>query len=214
VVQIVALLVFSNLAVAWLTWYLLYSKKKVKNQVPPKEGNKIIVDIDSQPLLELEDIGNKSVHSERENEALKLQLKQKNIELAKHVKHLEDKTRVLQLLREKLNEVEFNPKINKFYWSEMDRLLDIHLENNDKAFEMQMDELHEAFFTTMHSSFPDLSVYDLRLCAYIKIGMNSKEIADLLRVLPSSINVSRSRLRKKLGLNHEEDLFSFLSKYS
>jgi DNA-binding CsgD family transcriptional regulator len=49
------------------------------------------------------------------------------------------------------------------------------------------------------------------MCAYLKIGLNSKEIADIFQVLPSSINVSRYRLRKKLNLSQEEDLYEFLN---
>lgn len=74
-----------------------------------------------------------------------------------------------------------------------------------------MDELHQEFFKAMKKRFPNLSIYDLRLCAYLKIGLNSKEMADIFQVLPSSINVSRSRLRKKLNLSPDEDLYEFLN---
>ena len=86
-----------------------------------------------------------------------------------------------------------------------------HLETNDQTFEIQMDELHQEFFKAMKKRFPSLSIYDLRLCAYLKIGLNSKEMAEIFQVLPSSINVSRSRLRKKLNLSPEEDLYEFLN---
>ena len=144
-------------------------------------------------------------------ENLETQLRLKNIELTKQIKDGEDKGRVLDLLRNKLNEAEYNPKVNKKYWAEMDRVLSIHLEKNQDTFEMQIDDLHQDFINRVHKLYPVLSVYELRLCTYLKIGMNSKEIADLLMVLPSSVNVSRSRLRKKLKLKTSEDLFSFLN---
>ena len=78
-------------------------------------------------------------------------------------------------------------------------------------FEIQIDQLHQEFFKTLIDRFPGLSNYDMRLCAYLKIGLNSKEIADLLNVQPSSAYISRSRLRKKLNLNIDEDLHSFLN---
>ncbi|MEZ4911905.1 MAG: hypothetical protein R2774_13710 [Saprospiraceae bacterium] len=154
-----------------------------------------------------------NLNVEKTIEILEETIRQKDFQIAKLLKDTEDKSRILKLLREKLNEAEFNPKINKKYWNEMDRLLDIHLENNMHSFEIQLDEMHQVFFGNLHKRFPDLSVYDLRLCGYIKIGMNTKEIAELLHVLPSSINVSRSRLRKKLSLTPDEDLFSFLQKF-
>ena len=75
-----------------------------------------------------------------------------------------------------------------------------------------MDELHQDFFKKLKEKFPGLSIYDLRLCAYLKIGLNSREIADLLNVQPSSAYISRSRLRKKLHLNNDEDLYQVLNK--
>ncbi|MCB0647923.1 MAG: hypothetical protein KDC49_14740 [Saprospiraceae bacterium] len=201
-------LVFSHFSVALACFYFVRKQNKI-NQPNASVKNK-----EFAPKLQTNDNSEtteKLVQAELEISNLKHQLKQKSIELAKQVKDGEDKGRILTLLKEKLNEAEYNPKINKAYWSEMDRLLSIHLENNDKGFEIQMDELHQDFINNLHKKFPELSVYDLRLCAYLKIGMNSKEISELLRVLPSSINVSRSRIRKKMGLSHEQDLFHVLN---
>lgn len=205
--KIVAL-VFSHLSVALACFYFVRNNNK-RNQPNTSVKND---EISPKPqALDSNEITEKLLQAELEISNLKHQLKQKSIELAKQVKDGEDKGRILTLLKEKLNEAEYNPKINKAYWSEMDRLLSIHLENNDKGFEIQMDELHQEFINKMHKKFPELSVYDLRLCAYLKIGMNSKEISELLRVLPSSINVSRSRIRKKMGLSHDQDLFHVLN---
>lgn len=148
---------------------------------------------------------------EKEKKALQQQVKQKSIELTKKAKENEDKNRLLYLLKEKMDQVQGEPKVNKARWAEMQRMLESYLESNDKVFEIQIDELHQEFFNALREQFPDLSVYDMRLCAYLKMGLNSKEIADMLQVLPSSINVSRSRLRKKLNLQPDEDLHRFLN---
>ncbi|MEL7161870.1 MAG: LuxR C-terminal-related transcriptional regulator, partial [Bacteroidota bacterium] len=70
--------------------------------------------------------------------------------------------------------------------------------------------LNQEFLATLRQRFPELTTYDSRLCLYLRIGLSSREIADILNVLPSSVNVSRSRLRKKLGLDSGEDLQKFL----
>ena len=149
---------------------------------------------------------------EAETNLLKQQVKHKNIELTKQARDNQNKNRVLLSLKEKIEAVQGNPTMGKMQWAEMKRLLDMFLETDDRTFDIQIDELHQEFFKAMREQFPDLSLYDLRLCAYLKIGLNSKEISDILKVLPSSINVSRSRLRKKLGLGVEEDLYGFLNK--
>jgi len=76
-----------------------------------------------------------------------------------------------------------------------------------------MDELHQEFFKKIKDQFPNLSNNDLRLCAYIKVGLNSKEIAEILNIRPSSSYINRSRLRKKLNLKTEDDLYDFLNKF-
>lgn len=147
---------------------------------------------------------------EHEKSALKQQVKHKSIELAKQAKENENKNRLLHLLKEKIDTLQYEPG-SKMRWAEIKRLLDLYLETEDKTFEIQIDELHQEFFQKLRDQFPDLSLYDLRLCAYLKIGLNSKEISEILKVLPSSINVSRSRLRKKLNLRQDEDLFGYLN---
>ncbi len=149
---------------------------------------------------------------EQEQHLLKQQIKQKRIELAKQSRDNENKNRLLRLLKEKIDEVQQDAVISKRHWGEMKRLLDLHLETTDhKTFEIQIDDLHQAFFQKLREQFPDLSLYDLRLCAYLKIGLNTKEISEILNILPSSINVSRSRLRKKLNLRHDQDLYGYLN---
>lgn len=159
----------------------------------------------SEVVLDKEDL-------EKEKENLAQKIKEKTIELAIKAKEDEDKLRLLLTIREKIAEAEDNPNIYKIRLKEMRHLLDSYLEIENKTFEIQMDELHQEFFKIMKKKFPNLSIYDLRLCAYLKLGLNSKEMADILHVLPSSINVSRSRLRKKLNLLPEEDLYEFLNK--
>lgn len=148
---------------------------------------------------------------EIEKNILTRQIRNKTLELAKKSKDDDDKNRLLHLLKEKIHEAESNPSITRIRWSEMRRLLDSHLETEDKTFEIQMDELHQEFFKTLKEKHPSLSIYDLRLCAYLKIGISSKEMAEMLQVLPSSLYVSRSRLRKKLNLSADEDLYNYLN---
>ena len=150
---------------------------------------------------------------EREKDILQQKVKDKTIELAQKAKDDEDKNRLLLRVTEKVQEIENDPNLSKIRLKEIRRMLNSYLESEDHTFEIQMDELHQEFFKSMKNDFPSLSIYDLRLCAYLKIGLTSKEMADILQVLPSSINVSRSRLRKKLGLQPDDDLYDFLNRF-
>lgn len=147
----------------------------------------------------------------KEYDQLKLQLKNKTIELANKAKDNEDKNRLLLTLKSKLEDAELNPAKAKIRWNEMQRLLDSYLDVEDKTFEIQMDELHQEFFKKLKEQHPGLSNNDLRLCAYLKIGLSTKEIAEILNILPSSAFITRSRLRKKLNLAVDEDFHTFFN---
>ncbi|MCF2221467.1 hypothetical protein H9Q08_19565 [Chryseobacterium sp. PS-8] len=200
------------LLIAGLFYFLKkYQENKLKKQkleLLKKEQNALREQAEKHRQ---EMILEKQKQLENEKNNLKEEIKSKTIELATKAKEDEDKNRLLSTINEKILEIENNPNISKIRLGEIRRTLKTYLETDDHTFEIQMDELHQEFFKAMRKKFPNLSIYDLRLCAYLKIGLNSKEMADIFQVLPSSINVSRSRLRKKLGLKPEDDLFDFLN---
>ena len=146
-----------------------------------------------------------------EYDQLKARLKNKTIELATKAKENEEINKVLEEIKEKFKKLEQNPASLKTRLKEIQNIVDSHLNSEDNTFEIQMDELHQQFFENLRNDFPDLTNYDLRLCAYIKLGFNSKEIANMLNIMPSSIYISRSRLRKKLNLDSDADLHGYLN---
>jgi len=182
--------------------------KKQKHKMMLKEQNALRKQAEKhkQEILQLE-----QERLQAEYDQLKQQLKSKTIELAKKARDNEEKNRLILTLKETCERAQNNPSISKLKLAEMSRKLDSYLSVEDNTFEIQMDELHQDFFRKLKEKFPGLSGNDLRWCAYLKIGLNSKEIADILNIQPSSSYISRSRLRKKLNLKPEEDLYTFLN---
>ena len=88
---------------------------------------------------------------------------------------------------------------------------------NDKPlgddFRVYFDEVHPGFFMRLTRQFA-LSKSDLRLCAYLHLGMTTKEIAALTFKEVRSVESSRNRLRKKLGLPPESNLQQFLARFA
>jgi len=146
-----------------------------------------------------------------EYEKMKAQLKSKTIELATKAKENDEKQKILQTLNEKIERLKKNPDSVKRQSDEIQRIIDSHIDSEDNTFEIQIDELHQEFSETLRKEYPDLTRYDLRLCVYIKMGFDSKEISDLLNIKPSSVYISRSRLRKKIDIDSDEDLHAFLN---
>jgi DNA-binding CsgD family transcriptional regulator len=79
-------------------------------------------------------------------------------------------------------------------------------------FQKRFEEVHQEFYNNISVNYPSLSPAELRLAAFIKLDLSSKEIAMLTQNAKESIEVARSRLRKKLELKQSENLVSFLQK--
>ena len=81
---------------------------------------------------------------------------------------------------------------------------------NWEDFKFHFEKVHQGFFAKLKGKFPALTVKDQRLCAYIHLGLSTKELAGLLNITPESAEIGRIRLRKKLGLDRTQNLNAFL----
>ena len=86
-------------------------------------------------------------------------------------------------------------------------------EDSWKRFEIYFQRLYNDFFKDLMKKFPSLTANDIKLCAFLKQGMSSKDIAAITYQTDESVRVARYRLRKKLGLDQGENLTSFLAKF-
>lgn len=94
--------------------------------------------------------------------------------------------------------------------------IDTNIEHDDdlQAFQSTFDSVHHDFFKRLEEAFPELNNKDKLLCAYINMNLLSKEIAPLLNISLRGVEISRYRLRKKLGLEEGANLAEFLQKFS
>lgn len=77
-------------------------------------------------------------------------------------------------------------------------------------FEVNFKELHEDFFERLLKAHPSLTPKDLKLCAYLKMNLTTKEIAPLMGITIRGVEIHRYRLRKKLDIDPSENLSNFL----
>ena len=82
-----------------------------------------------------------------------------------------------------------------------------------QQFEGNFDIVYNELLKRLGERFPNLTVSDKKMCAYLKMDLSSKEIAPLLNMTVRSIEMTRYRLRKKLGLRREESLTEFLQNF-
>ncbi len=86
----------------------------------------------------------------------------------------------------------------------------LHSEDYWEDFKLHFEKVHPDFFRKLKEKYSTISENELRLCAYMRIGMTSKQIAQILSVLPQSVHTSRYRLRKKIGLETDDSLEDYL----
>ena len=79
-------------------------------------------------------------------------------------------------------------------------------------FDFHFKKANPDFFKNLQNTHPNLTSNDLRLCSFIKSNLPNKQIAKLMVITPKSLEMSRYRLRKKMGLTLKTDLFKYLSK--
>jgi DNA-binding CsgD family transcriptional regulator len=81
-----------------------------------------------------------------------------------------------------------------------------------EEFEYRFQQLHSGFYDRLNQRFPDLTINERRLCAFLKLDMTSKEISIITGQSIGAVNMARIRLRNKLGITHSDtELFTFLS---
>jgi len=78
-------------------------------------------------------------------------------------------------------------------------------------FETQFRDVHAGFYERLDNKHPELTPTEKKICTFLKMKLNTKEIAVLLLSTPASIEVIRARIRKKIGLDHFQSLTEYIS---
>ncbi|MFK7807455.1 MAG: tetratricopeptide repeat protein [Saprospiraceae bacterium] len=86
----------------------------------------------------------------------------------------------------------------------------LQTEQDWKDFKHYFTSVHKDFFKTLKSTYPKLTTYDLNLCAFIKLNLHNKEIAQILGISPLSVKKARQRLFKKMNIESSESLVNYI----
>jgi hypothetical protein len=103
---------------------------------------------------------------------------------------------------------------NKYY-ERLKKLINQNIENEHdwEMFEKLFDQAHTNFFKRLKTEYPALTPSDLRLCAYLRMNLSSKEIAPLINITIRGVEERRYRLRKRLNLPAELNLTDYILSY-
>ena len=198
-------LIIYFLLICLLAYYInkAYSKYFFKQKQKLIEENNL--------LLEIKELENEQQLMKLRNEQLSMDVNEKSRELALSTMSLIKKDELLSLIKEDLKKSSdetssrsiksiINTTINK----------NISVDNAWNAFKEAFDTADKDFLKKMKQAHSSLTPNDLRLCAYLRLNLSSKEIAPLLNISVRSVEIKRYRLRKKMDLPHETGLVEYV----
>jgi len=190
--------------------YLLHKRKMKKEQ----KLLEIEFKKEQQQILKEKNIENDRKIIKLKNESLQNEIKLKSKQLANTAIALVKKNEALLEIKKELqiNEGQFQ---NKQVSKRLQKKIDHTIGHKDEweIFEYNFNQVHEKFFNQLKTKHPKLSHKDLKLCAYIKMNLVTKEIAPLMNISTRGIETHRYRLKRKLNLTSEDSLTDYLNSF-
>ncbi|WP_449404080.1 triple tyrosine motif-containing protein [Flavobacterium hydrophilum] len=160
-------------------------------------------------LLEIKELENEQQLMQLRNEQLSQDVDNKNRELAVSTMSLNSKNELLAFIKEDLKKTTQNDDKNI---KSVIRTINDNITEEDswKVFKEAFDNADKDFLKRIKVIHPLLTPNDLRLCAYLRLNLSSKEIAPLFNISVRSVEIKRYRLRKKMDLQHEIGLVEYI----
>jgi DNA-binding CsgD family transcriptional regulator len=156
------------------------------------------------------EIQNKQNIISLENERMKYQKLHRDKELANQTMDLIRKNKFLVKVTEELDKVNrlnsdesIKNKINTLI-QKINKEIDN--EKQWEVFETAFDDVHEDFLKRLKQKYPSLTPKELKLCAYLRLNISTKELAPLMNISIRGVEICRYRVRKKLDINRDESL--------
>ncbi|OJJ21652.1 hypothetical protein BKI52_14180 [marine bacterium AO1-C] len=138
---------------------------------------------------------------------------QKHRELSSKTVELIQKREFLIEIRDKINAV--LPKLKGTTKKEVHRIeraiqSNLNVQNSWEVFKVHFDNVHPHFFKNLLGACPALTQNDLKHCAYLKIGLSTKEIAHIFNISPNSVLTHHYRIKKKLSIDSDKKLIGYI----
>ncbi|WP_205508608.1 triple tyrosine motif-containing protein [Longitalea arenae] len=149
------------------------------------------------------------------NEKLQADIEYKNSQLASTAMNLVRKMEIFSKIKDDLsgfkNNEEFRAGSKEL--QKIIRLIDSELDltREWEQFTEHFDQVHSNFLKKLKEQWPDLTPTELKLAAYLRLNLTTKEIAHLMSISIRGVETGRYRLRKKLGLtSNDTSLYDYL----
>ena len=148
------------------------------------------------------------------NEKLEAEINHKNKEMASATMHLVKKGELITRIKDELQRLTKNTEEEKSLdaLKKMIKTLgeDDKMDEDWEHFTVHFDKAHNDFFVALKEKHSNLTPNELKLCAYLRMNLSTKEMAQLMNISVRGVEISRYRLRKKLQIPTETNLFTYL----
>jgi DNA-binding CsgD family transcriptional regulator len=149
-----------------------------------------------------------------QNEKLEVEIEYKNSELASSAMHIVKKGELLTKVKSELGSI-IKKIDNEYAITELKKMVkalndDENLDQEWEYFTKHFDKVHSDFIVKLKEKHSNISNNELKLCAYLRMNLSTKEIAQLMNISVRGVEISRYRLRKKLNLATDTNLFDYL----
>ena len=213
-----AMISFVVLAVAILVLVFLAFADYARGQRSQREATDRILYAQRQQIYEhsraLSDMELKVVLSE--NQALHDAVEQKRQEVMNVALSIVEQREFLESMDDmvsrlvKTDDPKEKDKLIAELSSALKQRLSYDRDVDSQYFYAQAESLHEDFNAKLSENFPNMTQQERRLATLLRLGFSSKYIATLMNITPKSVEISRYRLRQKLGLGKGDNLVNFI----
>lgn len=140
---------------------------------------------------------------------------QRNYRLSKDIEkvsqEVEAKEKLISDMKSQMNQLLQNENIfNRSAYQELTTTILESSKDGWNEFDSDFQHLNPSFFAELKNNHPNLTGNELRLCAFVRLNLSDKEIAQVLNIAPESAKKARQRLKKKLDLDVKADLLTFV----
>ncbi|RUT72301.1 ABC transporter substrate-binding protein [Flavobacterium cupreum] len=191
---------------------LIYTIITYQKNVAERNRAQLIINQEKELLFTRAEFNEQKLLLEKEN--LEATINLKNAKVASNTVNLIHLNEILLSIKELITEIkkEKDSAVNFNVLTKINRIIDHELQGDQhwNEFEEIFNQLHDNFMQRLKTSFPELTPRDMRLCAYLRMNFNTKEIAPLLGISVRGVEDTRYRIRKKLQLPSDANITEFI----
>lgn len=202
------------IVIAIAGFFLVYLNVKNRNRLLDQQ-HKLA---ESESLRLADELKNKDIIAQLEKEKLTSEIQMKERQLTSMTMHIVTKNETLQEIEKHVEQIA-SGKTEKSSEQPLSKIKSIiRMNASDEAvwsnYFYHFEQVYPGFFRKLSELHPDLTQGEQKLCAYITINLNNKEIAHVMGISEASIKIKKNRLSKKLQLDIASDLTSYLRQFT